>query len=377
MIANFEMPSLGADMEAGTLIEWLVKPGDRVKRGDIVAVVETQKGAIDVEIYQAGVIAEIKVAPMTEVPVGTVLATLDVEGEAAPPPESVAAPKPEVAAPMPEVAVVSAPPSSRAKISPRARELAADLGVAIETLTPTGADGSITVDDVQRAAARPAPATAMREAIAAAMSRANREIPHYHLAHTVDIESALTWLEADNTKRTIADRVLPVALFVRAVARALREHASFGGWYDNGRFTPGPGVHIGLAVARRDGGLVNPALHDADAGSLSELMARIVDVTQRARSGALRASELSDATITITNLGDRGVDVVHPIIHPPQVAIVGIGTTCRRAWVVEDRVEPRRVVTLTLGADHRVTDGHQGARFLQRIAHHLAHPESP
>ena len=377
MIADFKMPSLGADMEAGTLVEWLVKPGDRVARGDIVAVVETQKGAIDVEIYQAGVIAEIRVAPMTEVPVGTVLATLEVEGEAAPPPEpTVVAPEAPVAPPT-TAPPADATPSVRAKISPRARKLAADLGVAIEALTPTGPDGSITVDDVQRAATRPDAATSMREAIAAAMTRANREIPHYHLAHTVDIESALARLEAENAQRSIAERVLPVALFVRAVARALQEHAGFGGWYENGKFTPGPGIHIGLAVARRDGGLVNPALHDADVGSLPELMKRIVDVTARARTGSLRASELSDATITITSLGDRGVDLVHPIIHPPQVAIVGIGTIVSRPWVVGDRVEPRRVVTLTLAADHRVTDGHQGARFLHRIAQHLARPESP
>jgi pyruvate dehydrogenase E2 component (dihydrolipoamide acetyltransferase) len=370
MIAEFKMPSLGADMEAGTLVEWLVAPGDRVTGGQIVAVVETQKGAIDVEIYQAGTIAELRVAPMTEVPVGTVLATLEVEGEAVSAPEP--APTPQAAAPE---RVAPTPSSARAKIAPRARKLAADLGVAIDALTPSGPDGSITVEDVQRAAARPAAGGSMREAIAAAMTRANREIPHYHLAHTVDIESALVRLEADNARIPIADRVLPVALFVRAVARALLEHRSFAGWYEEGRFRQSNAINIGLAVARRDGGLVNPALHDADGGTLAELMARIRDLTRRARTGALRASELGDVAITVTSLGDRGVDVVHPIIHPPQVAIIGIGTIARRAWVVGDRVEPRRVVTITLAADHRVTDGHQGARFLQRIAAAVADPE--
>ena len=216
----------------------------------------------------------------------------------------------------------------------------------------------------------------MRAAIAAAMSRSKREIPHYYLAHTVDLEPALRWLEARNAAVSIAERVLPVALLVRAVAEALREFPELCGFWKDGGFVPSPGIHVGLAVSLRDGGLVNPAIHDADQGSLPQLFERILDVTRRARAGQLRSSEFSDAAITITSLGDQGVDAVFGVIHPPQVAIVGFGAIAPRPWVVDDRVEIRRVVTLSLSADHRVSDGHRGGRFLRVVEQHLRAPEN-
>ena len=382
MIGEFKMPSLGADMEAGTLVEWSVEPGAEVKRGDIVAVVETQKGAIDVEIYQAGKIVELVVPVGTEVPVGTVLATLEVEGEGA----AVAPAEAPREAETPPVARIEpgpaaamsptreAPPPARgARVSPRARKRAQELGLDPSQLTGTGPDGSVTAEDVEAAAAAasraPAkPGGAMREAIAAAMSRSNREIPHYYLGHTANIEPALSRLEADNAQRSIKERIVPVALLVRAVARGLREFPTLSGFYRNGRFEPGDGIHVGLAVALRDGGLVNPAIFDTDKLSLPDLMRAITDVTERARRGSLRASELGGATITVTSLGERGVDAVYGVIHPPQVAIVGFGTIHAQPWVVGDAVVPCRVVQMTLAADHRVSDGRLGARFLDHVA---------
>lgn len=397
MKSEFKMPSLGADMEAGTLVEWLVSPGDRVARGDIVAIVETQKGAIDVEIYQDGVIEEIVIPVGTEVPVGAVLATLEVEGGVAAAEHEVstqtqrqAPPKPAPAgaepAPQRQVppAVTPSPrvpsaetPSARAsskKVSPRARRLAERLGVDCDALTGTGPGGSVTAQDVERAASEPKP-SGMRDAIAASMVRSNREIPQYRLQHVIDLEPMLRALEEDNRERWIRDRILPIAVLVRAVARALGEHQELNGWVRDGRFVPGDGIHVGLAVALRDGGLVNPALHHADQGSLVELWSRIRDVTTRARQGGLRSSEFAEATITITSLGDRGVDVVHGIIVPPQVAMVGFGTIRSRPWVVDDAIEPRRLIEASLAADHRVTDGHTGARFLHTLATLLAQPE--
>ena len=384
-MAEFTMPSLGADMEAGTLVEWLVAPGARVQKGDIVAVVETDKGAIDVEIFQEGTIEELLVQPVMTVPVGTPLARLQIEGESAatPSPEPIPAlelPAREMSPPSPEPRQAR---PSRVAAAPRARRLAMELGVDLETVVGTGPRGVVTGDDVERAA-RVAPAAAspkqapMRAAIAAAMTRANREIPHYYLAHAVDLEPALQWLERSNASRPVSERVLPIALLVRSIARALVEHPRLCGWYRDDAFVEGPGVHVGLAVALRDdAGLVNPAIHHADRGSLEELMAKIRDVTQRARSGQLRSSELSDATITVTSMGDQGVPTVFGVIHPPQVALVGIGTIAMRPWVVDGAVVPRRVVELTLAADHRVTDGHLGARFLRRVAKILENPESP
>ncbi len=393
-MAEFTMPSLGADMDAGTLVEWLVAPGDAVERGQIVAVVETQKGAIDVEIFDAGEILELLSPVGEKVPVGTTLALVRGEHETeaevrrawaakAAQAEPPLAPQPRVSdESKPEPAPAVAP--TRARISPRARKLAGELGLdaaTLEGIHGTGPGGSITGDDIKAAARtqeppRPRrPATSMREAIAAAMARSKREIPHYYLAHTVDLEPALAWLEAQNAARPITARLLPITLLIRAVARALTDHPEFSGFYRDG-FVPGDGVHVGMAVALRSGGLINPAIRNTNELDLDSLNATILELGTRARRGALTASELGTATITVTYLGERGVDSVFAVIVPPQVAIIGFGTIRRRPWVVADDLVSRRLVELSLAADHRVSDGHSGARFLARVEQLLQAPES-
>jgi pyruvate dehydrogenase E2 component (dihydrolipoamide acetyltransferase) len=394
-MAEFSMPSLGADMDAGTLVEWVVKPGDTVARGQIVVVVETQKGAIDVEIFEPGVILELLVPVGQEVPVGTVLALLRGEGEtdeqvrqawARRRAGNVSTSEP-VVAPEPTAAAPAAPTSTDSRrISPRARKLAAERGLdpaALEQLQGTGPGGAITGEDIERAARAQAPKAAskpapsgMREAIGAAMSRSKREIPHYYLAHTLDVEPALAWLEQRNVDLPIAERLLPACLWVRAVALALRKHPIFSGHWRDGSFVPGDGIHVGLAVSLRGGGLVNPALAHADRDPLALLNARILELGTRARSGSLKASEFDTATITVTSLGERGVDTVFPVIVPPQVAIVGVGTVRKRPWVVDEALLVRRTVDISLAADHRASDGHAGARFLAHIEQLLQQPES-
>ncbi len=380
-MADFEMPSLGADMESGLLVEWQVAPGDKVVRGQVVAVVETDKGAIDVEIFEDGIIEELLVEPETEVPVGTVLARLRVEGEAPAAPPAPSDSPPTLPSPAANTNIVTPPPAVEhaRRVSPRARKLAAELEVSLEGLQGTGPGGSVTGEDVRAAVesspSRPSPAEGMRAAIAAAMSRSKREIPHYYLAHTIDLEPALGWLEAQNAERPITERVLPIALLVRAVALALQEFPELCGWWREGAFVPAPGINIGLAVSLREGGLVNPAIIDADQGSLHELFEKIRDVTGRARKGRLRGSEFSGSAITLTNLGDQGVESVFGVIHPPQVAIVGLGQIAMRPWVVDGSVQARRVVTISLSADHRASDGHRGGRFLRLVEQHLEKPQ--
>ncbi|GGG36226.1 dihydrolipoamide acetyltransferase component of pyruvate dehydrogenase complex [Caldovatus sediminis] len=399
-MSEFRMPSLGADMEAGTLVEWLVRPGARVKRGDVVAVVETAKGAIEIEVFEDGVVRELVVPPGTRVPVGTVLARLDVAaGEAAPAPPP-AAPAPAVAAPAeapavaaaaPPAPVPAAPPApaaaipagARVRATPAARRRAAALGIALEGLRGTGVEGAIRLADLPAAAApppRPArgafDAKAMRGAIAAAMSRSKREIPHYYLGQTVDLTPALQRLERLNAGRAPAERLLPAAIMLRATALAVAENPALNGFWEEGGFRPGEGVHIGWAVALRGGGLVAPAIRHADRLPLEALMAALRDLVGRARGGGLRGSELTDATITVTSLGDRGAESVLPIIHPPQVAMIGFGRVVERPWVVEGAVVPRRVVSLTLAGDHRATDGHVGGLLLARIEALLRNPEA-
>ncbi len=403
-MVEFRMPSLGADMEAGTLVEWLVKPGDWVKRGDIVAVVETQKGAIEIETFQPGQIEKFLVDLNTKVPVGTPLAQIRTEAEGKAPavaPPAAAPPAPPVAAapptPAPPPVRAPAPPpiapaaAAVAPASPAARKLAQERGIDLATVKGSGPAGAITYEDVQRRlAAAPAAPTApppekkravgldlpaMRTAIAAAMARSKREIPHYYLEHQVDVTGCEHWLANKNAALPPDNRVLMGALAIKAVALAARGFPAFNGFYHDGKFEPASAVHVGVAIAIRGGGLASPALHDADQLSLDELMSRMRDLVQRTRAGRIRGSEMSDSTITVSSLGERGVEALYGIIYPPQVAIVGLGKVVTRPWVVDGAIGPRSVVTVTLSGDHRVTDGHAGALFLAEIGKLLQEPE--
>lgn len=361
-MSDFRMPMLGADMEAGTLVQWLKQPGDALKRGDIIAVVDTEKGAIEIEVFEDGVLERVLVTPGEKVPVGTTLAVIRSPGEAA----GTALPAQPVA-----------PPPHAQRASPAARKAAEELKVDLTSVTGTGPAGSITREDVERAASRGrvAAPTSMRTAIGAAMSRSKREIPHLYLSTTIDMTTALAWLAAENGKRPVERRLLPVVLLVKALAQAAVDVPGLNGFWTDGAFHAGSGVHVGCAIALRDGGLVAPAIHDADRKSVDDVMVDLMDLVDRVRRGALRSSELADPTITLTNLGDLGVESAFAIIYPPQVAIVAFGKPLPRPWVVGDRIEPRTVVTATVSADHRVVDGRRAGQFLSAIDRRLQAPE--
>jgi len=396
-MVEFRMPSLGTDMEAGTLVEWLVKPGDRVKRGDIVAVVETQKGAIEIEIFDTGQVEQILVDLHRKVPVGTPLALIRTEREAAAlgagaVPVPVA---PAAALPLPILVAAPAAPlpprpalgvAARARASPAARRLAQRYGIDLAAVQGTGPSGAISYADVEgslaEAAAAPAKKRAlwldldaMRTAIAAAMARSKREIPHYYLEHQVDVTTCEQWLTLKNAALPPDSRLLLGALTVKATALAARRFPAFNGFYRDGKFEPARAVHVGVAIAIRGGGLAAPALHDADRLPLDTLMTGMRDLVQRTRAGRIRSSEIADPTITVSSLGERGVEALYGIIYPPQVAIVGFGKAVARPWIVDGAIGPRSVVTITLAADHRVSDGHAGALFLAEIGKLLGEPE--
>ncbi len=382
---TFRLPSLGADMDKGTLLEWLVRPGDAVKKGDVVAIVDTTKAAIDVECWHDGTVEELLVEPGAEIPVGTVMAVLREGGET---PEQVRAQIDALRASPVQMAVPSAAATQRSaapaaaaagrvRVSPAARKRAGELGVGVESIAGTGPDGAVTLADVEAAAAKVAPASraeAMRQTIAAAMARSKREIPHYYLAEDVPLAVATAYLAERNASRSVTERLLLAPLLVQAVARAVQRYPEFNGFFRDGAFVPGPGVHCGVAIALRGGGLVAPALHDVPSRDIDTLNRELLDLVQRARAGSLKASELSDPTITVTSLGDQGVRSVFPIIYPPQVAIVGFGRVTERAWIVDGAVGPAPVVTASLGADHRVSDGHRGALLLAAVRELLQRP---
>ncbi|MDP1650127.1 MAG: dihydrolipoamide acetyltransferase family protein [Rubrivivax sp.] len=394
---RFELPSLGADMDEATLLEWRVEPGDTVKRGQVVAVVDTSKAAVDVEIWHDGVVTELLVQPGQTVPVGTLLATLLAPGESPTTATAATAPTqrtkptaaPIEAAPARQAPAAAAPASRRA-VSPAARQRARELGLDPARLHGSGMQGSVTLADVE-AAARAAPAAPagamaasavadraleMRKAIAAAMSRSKREIPHYYLSETIPMASALAWLQQRNQGLPVTERLLPAVLMLKAVALALRRTPELNGFHRDGRFQPAAGVHAGVAISLRGGGLVAPAIHDVGDKALGTLMRELADLVKRARAGSLRSSEMSDPTITVTNLGDQGVEQVFGVIYPPQVALVGFGTLAERPWVRDGKVQALPVVCATLAADHRASDGHRGALFLAELRDLLQQPQA-
>jgi pyruvate dehydrogenase E2 component (dihydrolipoamide acetyltransferase) len=214
----------------------------------------------------------------------------------------------------------------------------------------------------------------MRQAIAAAMARSKREIPHYYLSTTIDMSNAMRWLEKENHTRSIADRLLYGVLLIKAVALALKEVPELNALWKEGKADPSPSIHVGVAISLRQGGLVAPALHDTDRQSLSTLMKGFRDLVKRARAGTLRSSEMSEPTITVTSLGEQGVEAVYGVIYPPQVALVGFGKVVTRPWVVGEKVLPVPVVTASLSADHRVSDGHRGGLFLSAVDRLLQEP---
>ncbi len=484
------MPSLGADMEHGKVVEWLVKPGDYVHRGDLVAEVDTEKTVMEIESFEDGVIAEYLVDLGETVPVGTPIARMtgtpaDVPVEPAASGEDGAEPTdgtvgtPAIAPPIrhlahqlgveveglhgtgrhgsvtradveaaaaaiardagPEpppvepVAATAPGRASRVRSSPRARRLAAELGIDLGAVVGSGPGGAVTEADLHREAGTrgaadaslpPASASAetpsagapsagapsqaergrrrpggsgtdrasaaradagatsaaertasLRRAIGSLMARSKREIPHYYLSTTIDLGRALDWMREANAGRPLAERLVPAALLLAASARAARDVPEMNGFLVEGEFRQSPEVHLGVAVALRGGGLVAPAIHDADRLHPDEVMAALRDLVARARAGRLRRAEMTDPTITVTNLGELGVESVFGVIYAPQVALVGFGRVVERPWAEGGLLGVRPVVTATLSADHRVSDGLQGGRFLARIDELLQKPE--
>lgn len=369
----FRMPSLGADMDEGTLLEWMVAPGETVERGQVIAVIDTAKSAIDAEVFEDGVVAELLVEPGTRCDVGTPLARI----------EPVGAPAPEPAPPLRHLmhqygvrseevrptgqqgritrADVLAAAGHR-RITPRARRLAEQRGVDLASL-PSGK--VVTGEDVpgDRVSSR-------RRATADLMARAAREIPHYYVTQDVDLTRPLEWLTAYNAGRSPSQRVLPVVLFLRATVLAAQAVPELNGHWNDG-FEPASDVDLSVAVATREGGLVTPRIAGAQKLALPDLMAALAEVVRGAKSGRLKAGASQVGSITVSSLADGGPDALFGVIYPPQVAMVGVGGMAERPWVHEGVVQARTTARITLAADHRATDGRTGARFLTALGEAL------
>lgn len=391
---EFAMPSLGADMADGTLVEWLKKPGDQVKRGDIIATVETQKGLIDIEVFDEGTIEKLLIQEDTKVPVGTLMALINPEKKMESEPASPEIVEEVAIQPTEETLIPKFVPESTAiKISPLAKKIASENNIDLSQIKGSGENEAITRKDVEEAIEQRKPipekesselaaepnkeqnsSNSIRAAVAAAMSRSNREIPHYYLEKKIDLKKALAWMHEKNKELPIQKRILPAALLIKAVACSLKEVPELNAVWETDLQLK-PEINIGFVVSLRNGGIIVPAIHAADSKSIDELMESLNDIIPRARALRLRSSELSDSTITITSIGEGGADLVYGLIYPPQVAIIGFGSISEQAFAENGLLGVRPMIQVSLAGDHRATDGLIGSRFLVSLNNFLQNPE--
>lgn len=399
-MSEFKMPSLGADMESAVLMEWRIKEGDTVTKGQVIAEVETSKGVIEIEVFEDGVVEKILVQEETECSVGTPLALIRSNNEASEAlseqttTSSVTEPltsqsKDDISEQEPEKTAVEptakedlparkeVSSETRVKASPAARKKAKERGLDLAAMAAES-EGAIQLKDLEISveAEEKAPVlSGMRQAIAKAMSRSNAEIPHYYLSIPINMTPALAWLAEINAKRGIEERILPAALLIRAVVRALEEVPELNGYWQNDNHLLSKSINPGIAIALRKGGLITPALLNTQEMSLDQTMQALDDLITRTRANKLRGSEMTQQTVTITNLGDLGVERVYGVIYPPQVAIIGLGRITDSPWAENDALSVRKVMQATLAGDHRATDGRTGALFLDTLNQFLQKPE--
>jgi len=412
---DITMPSLGADMTEGMLVEWFIKEGDKVKNGDVIAVLETQKGAIDMEVYHNGIITQLLVQPVNTVAVGTVLAAIEViaaeddEVEESLHESTLQSP---ISQPIPSEQIIDDPvllsaesltekglilpqQSQTPKInistnadtmlaSPVVRKIAKAQQLNLSAIKGSGPNGAVILKDIVQNTQKVVLTDGdllknMRSAIAAAMTKSKQEIPHFYLSLDVPINKAQQWLQQANQDKTPKEHILQIALLLKAVAITLRKYPNLNGFYLNNRFEQASDINIANVISLRTGGVVVPALRNVDQLLVPEIMVALRDMTSRSRAiergKRLRSSELMGATITVTNMGERGVDQVFGIIYPPQVAIIGFGKVKKIAQVCGENIEVGEQLTICLSADHRVIDGMLAAKFLNSLAKKLQKPE--
>ncbi len=404
MISEVVMPQMGADMVEGTIVKWLKHDGDAVERGEIIAEIETDKANVEIEAFEGGTFRKALAAEGDTIPVGDIIAIIAAPDDdiskytndgtpaavrasaIAPPPTRITAPPDVRAAPTATPTTAPSQPSQpageRIRISPVARNLAEQHQIDPRTIRGTGPDGRIVRRDIEAVIATPAaddrpPAinapSKMRQAIARRMSQSKREAPHYYLLTDVDMTDAIELRRQLNDTLPEGERVSINDLIVRASAIALQRYPEFNATIVADQITQHEAQHVCIAIAMDDG-LIAPAILDAGTKTLPQIAVNARDLATRAKTGALRPREITDGTFTVTNLGSYGVEALIGIIQPPQTAILGVGTVAPQPAVRDNAIVIRQLMKVALSADHRVTDGAEGAQFLAEIKRVLEHP---
>jgi pyruvate dehydrogenase E2 component (dihydrolipoamide acetyltransferase) len=380
------MPALEMAQETGKIVSWVKKEGDTVSKGEILLEVETDKAVVEIEATADGILAGVKSQEGDVVPVGTTIAWLVAPGEKPPAEPAAAAPAARTmtssptsapAAPREAPKTSAAAPSKTPQISPKARRLAQEKGVDITTISGTGPDGTITSEDVMKAAqasaaAPKAPAasastggsslSSIARLMAERTTQSWTQVPHFFLLREVDA-SALVELREKLGRTNVTHTDMLVAL----VGKILAKHPKVNASWDNGNIRMNPSINISVAMAVPDG-VAGAVIPNADKTSVRDIATQRRELTERARGNRLKPADVTGGTFTITNLGMYNIDAFNAIIAPPQAAILAVGRIADRVVAVDGRPAVRPMMTLTLSGDHRVIDGAQGALFLNDLA---------
>ena len=415
MSVSVLMPALSPTMTEGTLARWLVKEGDSVKSGDVIAEIETDKATMEVEALDDGVVARLAVAEGTQnVAVNALIAVLTEDGESVD--EALVAvaavtagapsttPQTDAPAATPAAATSSVHPavaplptarSNRVFASPLARRIAADAGVELACLSGTGPHGRIIRADVEEALAsgtvvQPAamsrtasatvpaedqfvPHNAMRRVIADRLQQSKQTAPHFYLSVDCKIDNLLSARKALNEAAEASVKISVNDMVVKATAAALMAEPDVNGYFEaeGCRYFSAADICVAVAV---DGGLVTPVIQDVQNLGLADISRKITDLASRARAGTLEPSEYAGGSFTISNLGMFGIREFAAVINPPQSAILAVGAGEQRPIVKDGELAVATVMTVTLSADHRIVDGALGAKWLQAFKRAIEQP---
>jgi pyruvate dehydrogenase E2 component (dihydrolipoamide acetyltransferase) len=391
MAFSVVMPALEMAQETGKLIAWRKQEGDRVTKGEPLLEIETDKAVVEVEAPADGILAGITASAGADIPVGQTIAWIVAPGEK-PPATEPAASAPGARAVSqtksePAGAIMVAPPAvaaaTNAKISPKARRLAKELGVEVSRLRGSGPGGEILASDVQAAAAAPASSLASPEkeasgfevptSIGRLMAERTTQswttVPHFFVSREIEATALNEFRNriVREIEKASSVRITHTDLLVALASRVLHKHPRLNASWSAQGIRLHARVNMGVAIAVNDGvvAAVIPNAHTAD---LAEIATRRRDIAERARAGKLRPPDIADATFTISNLGMYHVDAFNAIITPPQAAILAVGAIADRVVAVDGKPAVRPMMTLTLSCDHRVADGARAAMFLDDLA---------
>jgi pyruvate dehydrogenase E2 component (dihydrolipoamide acetyltransferase) len=381
MATSVVMPALEMAQETGKIISWLKKEGEAINKGEPLLEIETDKAVVEVEATADGILAGVRSQEGDVVPVGVTIAWIVAPGEKPPADAPISTPSARKITESVSGAKGSDPsspaatrgriplPQTRAQISPKARRLAKEQGIDLGTVKGTGPEGTIISDDVLAAAPAASSAlSAVARLMAERTTQSWTQVPHFFLVRDLEATALLQFREQyGRDKITITD------LLVALNARVLKKHPKVNASWVRNRIQLNPSINISIAMAVTDG-VVGAVVPNADTASVAGIAQQRKELTERARGGRLKPSDVANGTFTITNLGMYDVDAFNAIILPPQAAILAVGRIADRVVAVDGKPAVRPMMTLTLSGDHRVIDGAQGAMFLNDLAEAIRKP---